>query len=248
MNDITVLHEVFNRLSYESCRNYQSWALAHLFEVRYPLTTQFFPMDRWRSCVHFLDFLNWATLHPYWATPHPQLSHVSSFNWATSHPSTEPSLTLYWFMPHPGWATPHDEMSHIATWTESRHTLNWVTPHPELSHTAPSLSHAAHYQLSHTTPSSEQRGTLQLSHAEPCTEPSRTLTEPHCTLNWATPHPELSHAAPSLSLATPYWATVHPELSHPAPLLSHAPSSTEPCLILQLSQASPWTESRRTLN
>jgi hypothetical protein len=24
----------------------QSWALAHLFEVRYPLTTQFFPMDR----------------------------------------------------------------------------------------------------------------------------------------------------------------------------------------------------------
>jgi hypothetical protein len=24
----------------------QSWALAHLFEVRYPLPTQFFPMDR----------------------------------------------------------------------------------------------------------------------------------------------------------------------------------------------------------
>jgi len=24
----------------------QSWALAHFFEVRYPLPTQFFPMDR----------------------------------------------------------------------------------------------------------------------------------------------------------------------------------------------------------
>ena len=35
----------------------QSWALAHFFEVRYPLPTQFFPLDRWRSCVHFLNFL-----------------------------------------------------------------------------------------------------------------------------------------------------------------------------------------------
>ena len=34
----------------------QSWALAHFFEVRYPLPTQFFPLDRWRSCVHFLNF------------------------------------------------------------------------------------------------------------------------------------------------------------------------------------------------
>ncbi len=34
----------------------QSWALAHFFEVRYSLPTQFFPMDRWRSCVHFLSF------------------------------------------------------------------------------------------------------------------------------------------------------------------------------------------------
>jgi hypothetical protein len=25
---------------------YQSWALAHFFEVRYPLLTQFFPLDR----------------------------------------------------------------------------------------------------------------------------------------------------------------------------------------------------------
>ncbi len=34
----------------------QSWALAHFFEVRYPLPTQFFPLDRWRACVHFLNF------------------------------------------------------------------------------------------------------------------------------------------------------------------------------------------------
>ncbi len=34
----------------------QSWALAHFFEVRYPLPTLFFPLDRWRSCVHFLNF------------------------------------------------------------------------------------------------------------------------------------------------------------------------------------------------
>ena len=34
----------------------QSWALAHFFEVRYPLPTKFFPLDRWRSCVHFLNF------------------------------------------------------------------------------------------------------------------------------------------------------------------------------------------------
>ena len=34
----------------------QSWALAHFFEVRYPLSIQFFPLDRWRSCVHFLNF------------------------------------------------------------------------------------------------------------------------------------------------------------------------------------------------
>jgi hypothetical protein len=34
----------------------QSWALAHFSEVRYPLPTQFFPMDRLRSCVHFLNF------------------------------------------------------------------------------------------------------------------------------------------------------------------------------------------------
>ncbi len=34
----------------------QSWALAHFFKVRYPLPTQFFPLDRWRSCVHFLNF------------------------------------------------------------------------------------------------------------------------------------------------------------------------------------------------
>ncbi len=35
----------------------QSWALAHFFVVRYPLPTQFFPLDRWRSCVHFLNYL-----------------------------------------------------------------------------------------------------------------------------------------------------------------------------------------------
>jgi hypothetical protein len=34
----------------------QSWALAHFFEVRFPLPTQFFTLDRWRSCVHFLNF------------------------------------------------------------------------------------------------------------------------------------------------------------------------------------------------
>ena len=34
----------------------QSWALAHFFKVRYPLPTQFFPLDRWRSCVHILKF------------------------------------------------------------------------------------------------------------------------------------------------------------------------------------------------
>ncbi len=34
----------------------QSWALAHFSEVRYPLPTQFFPMDRLRSCVYFLNF------------------------------------------------------------------------------------------------------------------------------------------------------------------------------------------------
>jgi hypothetical protein len=26
--------------------NMQSWALAHFSEIRYPLTTQFFPLDR----------------------------------------------------------------------------------------------------------------------------------------------------------------------------------------------------------
>ncbi len=36
--------------------NTQSWALAHFFKVRYPLPTQFFPLDRWRSCVHFFNF------------------------------------------------------------------------------------------------------------------------------------------------------------------------------------------------
>jgi hypothetical protein len=35
----------------------QSWALAHFFEVCYPLPTQFFSLDRWRSCVHFLQVL-----------------------------------------------------------------------------------------------------------------------------------------------------------------------------------------------
>jgi hypothetical protein len=35
-----------NLLTLEQASLYQSWALAHLFEVRYPLLTQFFPMDR----------------------------------------------------------------------------------------------------------------------------------------------------------------------------------------------------------
>ncbi len=34
----------------------QSWALANFSKVRYPLPTQFFPLDRWRSCVHFWNF------------------------------------------------------------------------------------------------------------------------------------------------------------------------------------------------
>jgi hypothetical protein len=42
--------------SLKTLTNSQSWALAHFFEVRYPLSTQFFPPDRLRSCVHFLTF------------------------------------------------------------------------------------------------------------------------------------------------------------------------------------------------
>jgi hypothetical protein len=74
------------------------------------------------------------------------------------------------------------------------------------------------------------------------TEPHCTLTEPRPILNWATSHPsteprlilQLSQASPCTdschTLAEPHhmmkWATLQPELSH----------------------ATPWTESRRTLN
>jgi hypothetical protein len=44
------LHITNNAMVKNQCYKYitntQSWALAHLFEVRYPLPTQFFPMDR----------------------------------------------------------------------------------------------------------------------------------------------------------------------------------------------------------
>ncbi len=45
----------------------QSWALAHFFKVRYPLPTQFFPLDRWRSCVHFLNFPFRSSLNQWFA-------------------------------------------------------------------------------------------------------------------------------------------------------------------------------------
>jgi len=40
----------------KSWKSFRSWTLAHFFEVRYPLPTKFFPLDRWRSCIHFLNF------------------------------------------------------------------------------------------------------------------------------------------------------------------------------------------------
>jgi hypothetical protein len=33
-------------VSHENSGGYQSWALAHFLKVRYPLPTQFFPLDR----------------------------------------------------------------------------------------------------------------------------------------------------------------------------------------------------------
>ncbi len=78
---------------------------------------------------------------------------------------------------------------------------------PSSKSTRYQLSHAAPNQLSHAAPN-------QLSHAAPIpTEPRRTNT------NWATPHQQLSHAAPQLSHAAPQLSHAAPQLSHAAPQL-----------------------------
>ncbi len=62
----------------------QSWALAHFFEVRYQLPTQFFPLDRWRSCVHFLNF-------PFRSS----LKRSSLNQWFAERKRTKPLIALY---------------------------------------------------------------------------------------------------------------------------------------------------------